>query len=50
MQNVLYHFRFPDGVAASCAVPADGEAEPANLPAWTALEFEQCPNLSLIHI
>lgn len=24
MQNVLYHFRFPDGVTASCAVCADG--------------------------
>lgn len=48
MQNVLYHFRFPDGVTASCAVSADGEAETADLPAWTALEFEQCPNCPLV--
>lgn len=47
MQNVLYHFRFPDGVTATCAVSADAGTETANLPAWTALEFEQCPNCPL---
>jgi hypothetical protein len=47
MQNVLYHFRFADGHSASCAVSADTSAEPADLPAWTALGVQQCPNCPL---
>src|ERR1700740_1643718 len=46
MQTVLYHFRFADGHGASCAV--DAQTPPhAELPAWTALEFQQCPNCPL---
>ncbi|GJJ03224.1 hypothetical protein RugamoR64_37620 [Duganella rhizosphaerae] len=47
MQNVVYHFRFADGQSASCAVSDDDGQPPARLPAWTALEFEQCPNCPL---
>jgi hypothetical protein len=47
MQNVVYHFRFADGHSASCAVTPDTEAAPADLPAWTALGFQQCPNCPL---
>lgn len=47
MQNVVYHFRFADGQSASCTVADDAVAAPAGLPAWTALEFEQCPNCPL---
>ncbi|RFP36133.1 hypothetical protein [Duganella sp. BJB476] len=47
MQNVVYHFRFADGQSASCAVADDAVAAPGALPAWTALEFQQCPNCPL---
>jgi hypothetical protein len=47
MQNVVYHFRFADGHSASCAVTPDAGAVPADLPAWTALGFQQCPNCPL---
>jgi hypothetical protein len=47
MQNVLYHFRFADGHNASCAVEAQPSADPAELPSWTALAFQQCPNCPL---
>jgi hypothetical protein len=47
MQNVVYHFRFADGHSASCAVKPDAGAAPADLPAWTALGFQQCPNCPL---
>ncbi|CAN7330160.1 hypothetical protein LJR289_001775 [Pseudoduganella sp. LjRoot289] len=47
MQDILYHFRFADGTRASCAVEASPDVDPAGLPAWTALEFQQCPNCPL---
>ncbi|NVD74836.1 hypothetical protein HUX88_30595 [Duganella sp. BJB1802] len=47
MQNVHYHFRFADGHSASCAVTADATETPADLPDWTALERQQCPNCPL---
>ncbi|HEX8405537.1 MAG TPA: hypothetical protein VF670_13035, partial [Duganella sp.] len=46
MQDVRYHFRFADGLSATCEVAADpGTA--GDLPRWTALEFQQCPNCPL---
>jgi len=47
MQTILYHFRFSDGHSASCAVDAKTVVDAAELPVWTRLEFQQCPNCPL---
>ena len=44
MQTFVYNFRFGDGSTESFQVPAAEDSAPAALPAWTALEFHQCPN------
>ena len=47
MQKVVYHFRFADDQDASCVVEAGTNVDPTQLPPWTALEFQQCPNCPL---
>jgi hypothetical protein len=47
MQTFVYNFRFGDGGTESFLVPAAADTETAELPAWTALDFHQCPNCPL---
>jgi hypothetical protein len=51
MQNVRYHFRFADGLSATCEVDGNSAADTAavaDLPHWTSLGFQQCPNCPLL--
>lgn len=48
MQVLTYHFQFADGSRQSFPIrPVAEDAESAELPAWTALGFHQCPNCPL---
>lgn len=47
MQHVLYRFRFVDGNEVSCAVETKTAASTVRMPAWTTLQFHQCPNCPL---
>ena len=47
MQHVLYRFRFADGNEVSCAVEVKATVDTVPMPAWTALQFHQCPNCPL---
>ncbi len=46
--KLIYHFQFPDGHRESLqVVPEDTGTPGRELPDWTRLEFEQCPNCPL---
>ncbi len=48
MAKLIYRFQFPDGHKESLqVVPAEPEGPERELPAWTELEFHQCPNCPL---
>ena len=47
MRECIYYFHFNDGSVASFPVDSIGELPATELPAWTRLDFHQCPNCPL---
>lgn len=47
MRTIRYQFTFEDGKSLSIEVPLDEDTLPEDLPEWTHLECQQCPNCSL---
>jgi hypothetical protein len=47
LREVTYQFLFPDGRREALRIGSTPAAERSDAPAWTALEFHQCPNCPL---